>query len=272
MSDKETQLNIDANTLVDLGKKSVRVITTEDAPTIARPFAVVPEGHEVRDLAAFLPAVEKAEKTFATAEAFAAYVNRFKREATIVFNSLKQGTINAIFDYHTTGTGGDCHHSATYRPDLSPEFIAWKKIIDGGFIAQLAFAEFLDQWGHTVSTPTEAEIKDVVESVQATLNAEAKSVSRTKDGSGGFSHQVKVTLKSGQSGELDIPDQIVIAVPIYAGGSLISIALKLQVRVGGDGVKFRFIAPKLEDMIRWTNEQAVKTVEGLIGATIYAQP
>lgn len=272
MSDKETQLQLDANALVQLGKNQVQVITATEANGLKKAFAVLPQGHTAADLGKFLPPDEEATPVFATPEAFAGYVNRFKRPETAVFNSLKAGTITAIFDYHSVGKGGACDHTATYSPELSTEFKKWKAIIDGGFIGQQAFAEFLQEFGHTVTTPTEAEIIDIVESVQATLNAEAKSVTRAKDGSGGFGYQVKVTLKSGQSGELDIPDFLVVSMPIYTGGQSVDVRLKVQVRVTDGGIKFRFLAPKLEDLIREFNARAVEVVAESIDMTIYAQP
>lgn len=272
MSEKENTLQLNADTLVHLGKQSVQIITIDDKNGLKKPFAVVPQGHGLHGLDNFLPPEEVADKTFATPEAFAAYVARFKRPETIVFNSLKSGVISAIFDYHTTGKGGAQKHAAKYSPERSTEFNAWKRIIDGGFIGQREFAEFLDEYGHTVTTPSEGEIKDIIENINATIDAEAKSVTRTRDGSGGFSHQVKMTLKGGASGELDLPAEIVLSLPIYTGGQSVDIRLKVQIRVSGDGIKFRFIAPKLEDLIRDYNARAVETVGGMIESTIYAQP
>lgn len=273
MSDKETtQLHLATDTLVGLGKQTVQIITKTDENGLDRPFAVVPQGHTINALDKFLPPLEEAAQTFAKPEAFISYVERFKRPETVVFNSLKSGVISAIFDYHANGKGGAQKHTARYSPERSTEFTAWKRIIDGGFINQTAFAEFLDEYGHTVTTPSEAEIKDIVENINATMDAEAKSVQRTRDGSGGFSYQVKMTLKGGSSGELDLPTEIVLSLPIYTGGQSVDIRLKVQIRVGGEGIRFRFIAPKLEDLIREYNAKAVETVAQMIGTTIYAQP
>jgi hypothetical protein len=248
------------------------LVTVEGDDKPAAMFAVVPDGKKLISIMPFLNELRgKPERRVGTAKvrdavSFISYANRFKGPNSVVFASPDRSTdekhvpspkILAVLDYHVAGGDNTAaaygQHRVQYDCELSEEWQAWLDQ-DGEAMEQGAFAAFIEERiaDVVVSDGQDAVLKafaDLVEGRFATPS-QLHKLSRGLQVNVGLAIKNAVTLESGEvsiqydevhqdgSGQaIKIANLFVIQIPVFYGGPLYRIPVRLRYRaVQGRGL------------------------------------
>lgn len=140
------------------------------------------------------------------------YVNRFKTADTMIFACSEEEIIKAVIDYHKEGSqeAGLVRHQALLRLTTSNEFDTWCAR-DGDWMAQKAFARFLELNAEEIASPKGAELLEMVldleKSKTVTVQRKLRSAG-SDDGSAGFTSDASGTV---------LPASFKLAMPIFFG-------------------------------------------------------
>ncbi|WP_342640913.1 DUF2303 family protein [Rhodoligotrophos ferricapiens] len=209
---------------------------------------LVPEGYRAENLPPIDPPLSdhiKQRITLLDTASFIAYVNDFKTAETRIIADNQALGFQAIFDYHgrprieqSQGTPARRAHRASFSPVKSEQFARWSAI-NGKATPQLEFAHFLEENLPDVAEPDGASLLEVALKLEASKKVEFVSGTRLNDGSQQLTYAETVETKAGQKGELRVPSELTIAIPIFFGGPVYSMKAFLRYRIS-DG-KLHFI-------------------------------
>lgn len=130
-------------------------------------------------------------------------------------------TVTVVFDAHNPAVDapGWCQHRAILQLKHSSAWTAWKGA-DGREMSQAAFAEHLEDNRADISRPTAAEMLEVAQSIQAVSKVDFASGFRLVDGQRRLTYTETIESKAGQRGELAIPAEIVLRLPVFNGATV----------------------------------------------------
>ena len=204
------------------------------------PFAVIPNDCKVEDLTKFLhnQYADKPHRKVGTvkvldAASFIEYYTLFSDENSRVFADETKSTILAVLDYHGAGDGGPRWGQHRVQLDLrkSPEWGAW---MGANGVAhkmnQMDFAEFVEDNAPDIVTPDSATMREMATTLQAKTDVDFASAIRTSSGAAQFKYTENVKGSYG-SGNVDIPEQFIIRIPVYVGTERVALTARLRYRL-----------------------------------------
>lgn len=199
------------------------------------PAVILPEGFSLKTLENTLaaPVRKRGTTVLNDAESFIAVVNDQKGGATRLFSTIDPPTFTAVFNHHAAHPGW-CDHRAEYNAPLSPEWEAWTGA-DGDKMTQVQIAQFIEN-----------NLVDVVEPDGATLLEIREEVHGCA-----------------QKGQLSVPEQFVIGIPVFESGDKWRVDVRLRYRIEDGGKLTMWL-----ELIRPHKviEQAVKELREQIAA------
>ncbi len=169
---------------------------------------------------------------------FCEYYTLFHDENSRVFADETRSEVLAVLDYHGTGDNAPRwgHHRLELTLRRSKEFAAWKGN-DGKKLAQMDFAEFIEDNGPDVVTPDAATMLEMARGLSAKTDVDFSSAIRVANGSVKFSYNEQVKGTYG-AGNLEVPEQFVIAIPVYVGCDRVKITARMRYRITSGKLTF----------------------------------
>jgi len=260
-----TNTKAEAQAILDHAEAHVRPVAL---PVGDGELVAVPRGLSVVDLRPMLderlerPRRREGTATLTTLASFIAHANRFKDAHSAIFaiDDRNEPKLLAVLDYHEAGTGPPRFggHRAEYAFPLSDEWQAWMRagveemmqarfaafledritdvqevsaIVPGSKLATLA-----EKLGIALAGPSQLLALSrglAIRVDQKVTNAVNLS---TGEGSIGFEE----THRAGDaSGPLKVPGGFAIAIPVFRGGAVYQIGVRLRYRVHGGTVMWR---------------------------------
>lgn len=239
------------------------------------PVLVLPEGYTAAALEHLLPVPTRKRGTVVLndAESFVSVVNDQKSEdSTRIYSTINPPTFTAVFNQHGANPGwGD--YKAQYNAPISIEWGAWNKA-DKQQFGQVAMAQFLesnlvdiayipkteasDGKPGDAGSPDGATMLEICRTLQAKKDVEFKSAIRLADGSTQFTYNEEVR-GSASNGNLSIPEQFSIGVPVFENGQKYRVDVRFRYRISDSGVLtmwFELIRPHkvIEDAVKQLRE------------------
>ncbi len=217
------------------------------------PFALVPAGTELRKLTEFLPELpvrKKISLSFKDIESFIAYVNEQKEPTTRIFADIDQRRIMAIIDYH--GTKSDetrwLQHVAKLMLTITDEFKVWSEN-DNRMMEQETFTEFLKDHRLDIFEPSNADILEIAQTLEATCSS--RCASKTRDNKGyRLDFKEDLTTKAGVDGSLIVPEKIQICFPLFLGTEPIEIEADFKFRLESGKIKLGYRMLGVQKILR----------------------
>lgn len=260
-------------------------LTTADTIELGRDVRVlaVPKGITIQSIKSLLdeyrsePERRKGTAQLTTLQSFVAHVERHKNESAVVFADVANRAapkMIGVLNYQHAGADDDVSgsfndHRAVYAFPVSDEWKAWSSPLTG--LSQEALATFLEDRIVDVIDPERALPSTTEFAARAGLTL--ASPSRVLDLSRGLTvhvgQQVKraVNLSTGEStiayqethadeggAPLKIPGGFVVEIPVFRGGVLYQLPMRLRYKVSGGSVTWT-LTPSRVDAI-W--DDAVK--------------
>lgn len=227
-------LNIETvNRLIELGRLSAG---PQMVPGANVPMVMVPEGYKPQAMPELIfNEHEKAPKRIAAAVgvldpiSFQQYYALFSDPDSRVFADEQKLQVVAVLDYHTPRGPRWGAHRVTLGLRHSEEWKVWTGANNKKF-TQGEFAEFLEQHAIDIIDPAPASMMEVARDLQATTEVEFGSAQRSNDGQVRFKYTESTKATVGAS-QLQVPEDFKIELPVFIGGSDVSIHALLRFRV-----------------------------------------
>ena len=197
-------------------------------------FVVLPQDHAVRDLQGFKegPRHIEASVKVSTARSFVKYVSDFVTDYTAVFADLKNERFTAVLDYHDPVNGPAWgKHVVSYSCPVDSRWRAWL-LLDGKTMSQTDFALFIETNLLDIVDPSGADMLTISKELQAKKKIDFKSGQNLANGDVQFTYNEKTT---GSAGQMDIPQEFKLGIPVYEGGAKYEVTARLRYRIT-DGV------------------------------------
>lgn len=216
--------------------------------------------------------------TVTDVQSFVEYVKRHESDATIV-EVDPAGVFRATLNHHAPALAGDTpadgaagwrDHTATLKRPYSRAYRAWRSFM-GEWRAQEALAEFLeDRRLEIVNGADQATLVEIAEYLDATKAENVGAFQRLADGSVRVSYENTVTSTRGRSGDVVIPTEFEVALPLYEGGSSIRFGVRLRWRVADRRPVFLLrAADSLEDEIEHELDAAIAGIDAALGSPMF---
>lgn len=196
------------------------------------------------------PRHRKAARVVTDAASFVAYVNRHRVAGTEIYAHTNTSSVIAVIDSHEGGAAetGWQKHTVRLALEKSKAWLAWEAA-DGKLLAQDEFADFLDDRYIDVIEPAPALLIDIATTFQAKTNVDFDSGVRLDSGDVKLTYKETTTARAGQTGEIEIPKRIQLALRPYIGGPIYSIWANFRYRLRGSSVLLGFKLERPENVL-----------------------
>lgn len=181
---------------------------------------------------------------------FCSYYTLFFDPNSRVFAYEPEQSVLAVLDYHASGEGSPRwgQHRAKLTMRQSEEWRIWTGSNNKQF-AQQQFAEFLEQNSIDITDPAPASIMEVARDLQATTQVEFGAGIRMQDGQMRFRY-TETTKASVGSGQLAVPEQFTLSIPVFIGGEQVSMHALLRFRVKEGKLVIWYTLVRPEEVMR----------------------
>jgi uncharacterized protein YfdQ (DUF2303 family) len=201
------------------------------------------------------PRRKRAVVTANDQDSFARYVNAHKRAfVTALFGQISEsgGSFSGIIDFHEQyGADKPCstqpepraypdglvpnwgEHRVNLTLAFTPEWVRWTKN-DGVALAQLTFAELIEDNLPDIVHPQAADLLEIVQDLTAKKDVNFKSTSRLNNGQVGIIYDETITTGK-REGQIDLPREFTISIAPFRGSAPVGINVRLRFRIT-DGV------------------------------------
>jgi hypothetical protein len=227
---------------------------------------IIPEGfhaHTVPPRDKMLVRIQQAP-AFYDAGGFSSYVNRFKSDATRIFAlpghlaSDQRARVMAIMDYHAPpSTAAHGLHVATFLPRYSEPWLRWTK---APAMAQVAFAEFVEENRADIVDPDAAVLLDIVSKFKTSRKQEYDSVVYQSNGDVVVAWSDK-TENAGKPGVV-VPDKLKLGIPIYFRGTVFEVPVFMRYRLADGKLMFQVKVDRAD----YVEQAAFDEITGKISA------
>jgi len=248
----------------EAGRAQVRVEQVEGH----RAVVVAPAGHAVTELPRGpleRPEVLEATHTMHELPSFLQYLRDYANDDTVVFAHHSDGSMLAIIDYHQTGEQGPagtlvlprhCAHRVRFTPVATPEWTAWTGH-SGKAYDQEAFAEFIEDWGRWITSPSAADMLQIANCLHVARDAQFQSSRRMDNGQVQFTYNEELT---GQAGSLEIPQVFHLRVQPFMGSASAELECRFRYRLAGSTLKLFYKVLTPEHALRAVVEDHIRQV------------
>jgi len=212
-----------------------------------------------------------AKAAFTDAPSFVAYLATHAKPGSTVWCSFDPQTFalsfKAVIDEHSATAAGWRGHTASFTPDMSSEWKAWKGSAGKQF-AQVAFAEWIDEHADDITTanglPTSLQMLQMATEFQA--NEERVLKSTVKLQSGGVRLTYIADPDAGTTENMLMFDRFAIGIPVFQGGSAWSLSARLKYRLNSGKVSFHYEIVRPDRVHEGAAKEMIDQVRTSIGS------
>lgn len=266
----------DVKLVADLAAKGATplVITTEKEH-----FIIVPAGTELKSLREFQfsePPIKKIGTVqVEDVPSFAGYFMRFRDKDSMIFGLPEKFTFTGILDYHVEADGPARRKEHKVHLELR-QTKRWKTWhgMNRQPKAQEEFAQFIEDnlpdiyAPEGTSFPSAAVMLEVSRSLTASSSYQFSSVTNLKNGQKGVCFREVIEGQAGPAGELQIPDEFNIRVPIFLNQKPIDVRCRLRFRISSGKLAMWYDMLRVDEMLAAEFETARVAVAAAAGAEV----
>ncbi|MGZ9668026.1 YfdQ family protein [Pseudomonas sp. GNP014] len=249
----------------------------QDHPSLPAPFALVPDGTQIKDLEGLLAAPSRIRQAVKVldADTFIAYINRYATPASVVFCDGPEGrTFKGVLDYHQPEKPSWGQHVAIYQCPISIEWGRWKTS-DRKKMDQATFAEFFEDNIRDITAPegipnapSAADMLEISRTLEAKKNISFRQGTRLDNGQVQLTYNEQIDGQAGETGQLKIPEQFYIGVKPFLGGDAFCVPVRFRYRIQESRLVMWFELVRPDKVL----EEAYTTVRAKIQESINAVP
>jgi uncharacterized protein YfdQ (DUF2303 family) len=171
----------------------------------------------------------------------------------------------AVAEDDAVGEAGWGDHRVSFAVARTPAWKEWSGN-DGKTMAQVDFAEFIEDHLTDITSPAAADMLEVAQSIQATINTVFESSKRLSSGEAQFEYREEQTASAGK-GRLDIPTTIELALKPFEGSPPYKVEAHFRYRINAGRLSMSYKLVKPDDVIRDAFDGVVADVTEALGET-----
>lgn len=187
---------------------------------------------------------------------FVDYLIRFKSTTAICRASLSKNSIEAVLDYHgpsrtESGDGAvpqPLSHVAILECPFDIDYARWREVF-GKLLKQGELVELLEDMIHTIGEPFAADLMDSINELKVDRSIKFKSGINQTNGTVRLTYEENDT-DAGGVGQVTLPQELKLIVPVFQGGNPVEIVAKLRYRLDRGAIGFIIAVPGLDKLER----------------------
>ena len=233
----------------------------------AIPYVILPPNHSVKTIEETLPTPTRYRNkpVFVQPDSFTDYVNELKSSNTRIYVTSPIQIV-AVIDHQHDNSPAWGDHRATLNLVQDPDWLLWKQK-NATSMSQRDFAQFLEDNIEAIVAPSGAELIDLIRNIKASQKVEITgNVQDPDNASGSF---VIETKGKGGKGDLELPSEIALALPVYFGGTKDTIKARLRFQISQPSLSLRYELIRVERFERTALEKLVEEIESDTGIAVW---
>lgn len=188
--------------------------------------------------------------------------------ASEVYADRDKLTVTAVLDAHSRDMPGWAGHRLILALKHSQAYLAWASG-DGRYMPQETFAEFLEDNRADIREPASAVLLEVAQTLQGTAKVDWQAGHRLVDGQRRIAFLETTEAKAGVKGELEIPAQITIGVPIFDGAQVAhALTARFRHRIEGGNLRLMYKLDRPADVVTAAFDGAVAELAEACATTV----
>lgn len=180
-------------------------------------------------------------------------------------NSERSGmSIKAVIDPHTYE-----RRRASLAFTETARWREWKNINER-FMSQATFADFIESHAEDITSPDAATMLEIAQSIRATIGTNVEKGIRLDNGQTQFVYKEDIEGKAGRAGQLEIPDELKIAIQPFVSSGAFAVTAKFRYRIVRQDLEVGIKFLNTDLMIKKVYQQVLQEVrDGAAGIPIY---
>lgn len=271
--------------LENLSKNAVRlayeVVQSPHTPYLRHVIAVTEaEGVQVRDLDEEdqqpFPRRSKGNRTVSELDSFLAELHRRPLdERGTLWGTAASGKLIAIYNDHDVNPmiGGWRDDTLTLQLRPDPDWQAWHAL-SGKYYRQTEFGDAIEELVHTVTSPDQAELLEIIDSVRASTKGEFESGINRANGAQRVTFHTEISTTAGRAtNALEVPQIISLELRPWEGHpTTYKVDAYFRLKIDQQHLTLAVKLKPTRQIIRTAWDEIARTVAEVIGKPVYAQP
>lgn len=247
----EHAAHTDGPLIAELAKASLTPDTIADADGNQRATYLRDTTGQVRetiDLEKLEPAPYRKRGTarFSETESLLEYVRR-QTEGPAFYAHPPEFSVAAVFNDHELDQPGWRDHMAALRLKPTPEWAAWTGL-NRKYSTATQFAEFIEEWRHTVAEPPTADLLDLIRSFRATKKVTFRDEIIDKSGDRALEYVTDTEAQG--TGTLAVPDSLTLVMAPFEGAAEVSIVARFRYTIDEGSARFGVVLDQPDKVAR----------------------
>lgn len=191
-----------------------------------------------------------------------------------MWGNADRGQVTAIYNDHgpeTTEAGWrDDQLVLKLTPD--PDWVKWHQL-SGKFMRQVEFGDNVEDLLHTVVTPDQADLLEIIDSVRASTKGEFENSIVRANGSQTVQYNTEVTTRAGRTGQLEVPQIVKLKLRPWEGHEVTyEVEAYFRLRIEGNALQLAIKLKPTRQKLRDAWADVTSKITETIGKPVYAQP
>lgn len=195
-----------------------------------------------------------------------------------LWGNAQRGHLTAIYNDHgyatEGGTNGWRDDKLELKLQADPDWVEWHRI-SGKYFPQLEFGDVIEELRHTIKSPDQADLLEIIDSIRASTKGEFESVVDRANGSQKLAYKKEVNAKAGTIAgkQLEVPEHIILSLRPWDGHpNLYDVPAYFRLNVTEGELRLAIKLFPTREIVRQAWSDLTKQIVDAVGKPIYAQP
>lgn len=193
--------------------------------------------------------------------------------ASTLWGNATRGRITAIYNDHDADTAGYRDDKLELALTTDPDWKMWHEI-SGKYYPQEQFGDIIEDLRHTISSPDQADLLEIIDSVRASTSGEFESSIERARGGQKLTYKKEVSAKAGAVGrELAVPQTITLSLRPWEGHpTLYTVTAYFRLNITEGHLKLAVKLFPTRETLREAWADLTQQVTDAIAKPVYNQP
>lgn len=177
-----------------------------------------------------------------------------------IYADVQELVLTAILNDHEAESAGWRDHRISLSIVRTPQWKRWLSLHDK-LGEQTTFAQHLDENLADIVDPPGADLLELAQSFEATVDAQFKSAARLKDGARQFTYSETIDARAGKDGQLVVPEGFTLSIAPVEGADPVVVKAKLRFRLSAGHLTIGYVLEDPQGVERAAFDDVVAKVE-----------
>lgn len=182
--------------------------------------------------------------TVTDADSFTTLLGRDDHHGSVIFADESQARLTAVLNYASWRD-----HTVRLQLRYSEQWNAWMRL-NGSLMRQNEFAELIEDRAADIIDPSGADMLELAQSFHATKSGAFESTRRLSNGTVQVTYREDINAKAGVAGQLEVPEQFVLSIPVWQGGEPVRVIARLRYRIEVDRLVLGYKIAGQDELVR----------------------